>query len=165
MTEKKRITAPPIVCGTDFSATATQAVDIAAALARRLETSLVLIHVDELLGALTSNPVVPEAAILQRRSDLDDEAQRLRELGTKVDEKFLSGSAFDEVLRAATKFKARLVGLGAVGHGLARRVLLGSVAERTAEKSPIPTLVVRPKSTLAVWIDGKHVLKILVGYD
>src|SRR5512132_4138768 len=103
----------PIVCGTDFSATATEAVEIAAAMAKRLETTLVLVHVDELLGALTSNPVVLEAAILQRRSDLDDEAQRLRELGTRIAEKFLSGSAFDEVLRAATKFKARLVGLGA----------------------------------------------------
>ena len=136
----------PIVCGTDFSATATEAVDIAAAMARRLETSLVLIHVDELLGALTSNPVVLEAAILQRRSDLDDEAQRLRELGTRVEEKFLSGSAFDELVTAATKFKAGLVVLGAVGHGLARRLLLGSVAERTAEVSPVPTLVVRPRS-------------------
>ena len=55
---------PPVLCGTDFSAIATQAVDIAAAMARRLETSLVLIHVDELLGALTSNPVLLEAAIL-----------------------------------------------------------------------------------------------------
>ena len=70
----------PIICGTDFSGTATEAVDIAAAMARRLERSLVLVHVDELLGALTSNPVVIEAAILQRRSDLDAEAQRLREL-------------------------------------------------------------------------------------
>ena len=165
MNGKKRRTGRPIVCGTDFSATATEAVDIAAAIASRLETSLVLIHVDELLGALTSNPVVLEAAILQRRSDLDDEAQRLRELGTRVEEKFLSGSAFDELVTAATKFKAGLVVLGAVGHGLARRLLLGSVAERTAEASPVPTLVVRPKSTLAAWIDGKHVLKILVGYD
>jgi nucleotide-binding universal stress UspA family protein len=105
MNGRKRITAQPIVCGTDFSATATEAVDIAAAMARRLETSLVFIHVDELLGALTSNAVVLEAAILQRRSDLDAEAQRLRELGTKVEEKFLSGSAFDELVTAATKFK------------------------------------------------------------
>jgi nucleotide-binding universal stress UspA family protein len=134
-------------------------------MARRLETSLVLIHVDELLGALTSNPVVIEAAILQRRSDLDDEVQRLRELGTKVEEKFLSGSAFDELVTAATKFKARLVILGAVGHGLARRLLLGSVAERTAETSPVPTLVVRPGGRLASWIRAEHPLKILVGYD
>jgi nucleotide-binding universal stress UspA family protein len=165
MNGKKRITGRPIVCGMDFSATATEAVDVAAAMARRLETSLVLIHVDELLGALTSNPVVLEAAILQRRSDLDDEAQRLRELGTRVDEKFFSGSAFDELVTAATKFKAGLVVLGAVGHGLARRVFLGSVAERTAESSPIPTLVVRPGGRLASWIRGEHALKILVGYD
>jgi nucleotide-binding universal stress UspA family protein len=155
----------PIVCGTDFSTTATEAVDIAAALARRLETSLVLIHVDELLGALTSNPVVLEAAILQRRSDLDDEAQRLRELGTRVEEKFLSGSAFGELVTAATKFKAGLVVLGAVGHGLARRLLLGSVAERTAESSPVPTLVVRPGGRLASWVRGEDGLKVLVGYD
>ena len=105
----------PIVCGTDFSTTATEAVDIAAAMARRLETSLVLVHVDQLQGSLPSGPLVFEAAILQRRSDLDDEAQRLRELGTRVDEKFFSGSAFDELVRAATKFKAGLVVLGAVG--------------------------------------------------
>ena len=155
----------PIVCGTDFSTTATEAVDIAAALARRLETSLVLIHVDELLGALTSNPVVLEAAILQMRSELDDEAQRLRELGTRVEEKFLSGSAFGELVTAATKFKAGLVVLGAVGHGLARRLLLGSVAERTAESSPVPTLVVRPGGRLASWVRGEDGLKVLVGYD
>ena len=71
MPENRLKTERPIVCGTDFSATATEAADIAAAMARELETSLVLIHVDQLLGALTSNPVVLEAAILQRRSDLD----------------------------------------------------------------------------------------------
>src|SRR5215475_2311807 len=161
----KKIDVRPIVCGTDFSAVATEAVDIAAAIARRLETSLVLIHVDELLGALTSNPVLLEAAILQRRGDLHDDANRLRNLGTRVKEKLLSGSAFDQLVTAATQSKARLIVVGAVGHGLARRLLVGSVAERTAEASPVPTLVARPKSTLAAWIDGKHVLKILVGYD
>ena len=55
--------------------------------------------------------------------------------------------------------------IGAVGHGLARRLLVGSVAERTAESSPIPTLVVRPGGRLASWIRGEHGLKVLVGYD
>ena len=89
----------------------------------------------------------------------------MRGLGTNVEEKFLSGSAFDELVTAAKKSKARLVVVGAAGHGLVRRLLLGSVAERTAEASPIPTLVVRPKSKFASWIRGKHSLKILVGYD
>jgi len=155
----------PIVCGTDFSATATEAVDIAAAMARRLASKLVLVHADQFYQSLVCDPTVIEAAISQRRGELNSEARRLRELGTEVEEKFLFGSAFDELVKAGTKSKARLVVVGAIGHGLARRLLLGSVAERTAETSLFPTLVVRPKSNLAAWIDGKHVLKILVGYD
>ena len=154
-----------IVCGTDFSATATEAVDIAAAMARRLETKLILVHVEQLVGALVSNPLLLEAAILQRRSDLDDEAKRLRDLGTEVQPKFLSGSAFDQLAAVAKKSGARLVVIGAVGHGLARRLLLGSVAERTAETSPVPTLVVRPGGRITSWIGGEHPLKVLVGYD
>jgi len=118
-----------------------------------------------LLGALVSNPVLLETATLQRRVDLDDEAQRLRDLGTNVEEKFLSGSAFDELVTAASGAKGRLIVVGAIGHGLARRLFIGSVAERTAESSPIPTLVVRPGGRLASWIRGEHGLKILVGYD
>jgi nucleotide-binding universal stress UspA family protein len=155
----------PIVCGTDFSPPATEAVDIAAALARRLETKLLLVHVDQLHRSLVSNPVLLETATLQRRGDLDDEAQRLRHLGTNVDEKFLSGSAFDQLITAATEARGRLIVVGAVGHGLARRLFIGSVAERTAERSPIPTLVVRPGGRIVSWIRGEDELKVLVGYD
>ena len=153
------------MCGTDFSATATEAVEIAAAIARRLETRLVLVHVDQLHRSLISSLLLLEAAILQRRGELDHEAYRLRDVGTNVEEKFLSGSAFDQLVTAATEAKGRLIVIGAVGHGLARRLLVGSVAERTAETSPIPTLVVRPGGRLASWIRGEHALKILVGYD
>jgi nucleotide-binding universal stress UspA family protein len=155
----------PIVSGTDFSAAAVEAVDIAAAMARRLETRLVLVHVDQLHGSLVSNPVVLEAALLQRRYELDREAQRLRNLGTEVEERLLSGSAFDQLVTVATETNGRLIVIGAVGHGLARRFLLGSVAERTAEVSPIPTLVVRPGGRLLSWIRRDHALKTLVGYD
>ena len=155
----------PIVCGTDFSAVAVEAVDIAAAIARQLKRRLVLVHVDQLQGSLASDPFVLEAAILQRRGELDREAERLRDLGTKVKDKFLSGSAFEELVTAATEARGRLIVVGAIGHGLARRLLVGSVAERTAETSPIPTLVVRPGGRLAFWIRGKCSLKVLVGYD
>ena len=155
----------PIVCGTDFSATATEATNIAAAIARRLASKLVLVHADQSYRSLFSNPSVIEAAISQKRGELNCEAQRLRGLGTQVEEKFSSGSAFDELVTVATKLKARLIVVGAIGHGLARGLILGSVAERTAETSPVPTLVVRPKSNLSAWIDGNHVLNILVGYD
>jgi nucleotide-binding universal stress UspA family protein len=155
----------PIVCGTDFSATATEAVDIAAALARQLGTKLVLVHVDEFYGMATVDSRLFEPALTDRRSELDRVAGRLRELETDVDEKLLSGSAFDELVKATIQSKARLIIVGAVGHGLPRRLLVGSVAERTAEVSPVPTLVVRPASRLGSWIRREHELKVLVGYD
>lgn len=111
------------------------------------------------------DPTLFDLALTQKRSELDRAAGRLRELGTDVDEKLLLGSAFDHLVTAATKARGRLIVVGALGHGLARRLLVGSVAERTAESSPVPTLVVRPGGRLASWLRGEHALKILVGYD
>jgi nucleotide-binding universal stress UspA family protein len=155
----------PIVCGTDFSATATEAMEIAAAMARRLGTELVLVHVDEFYGLAPVDPKLFEPALSEKSVALHDHTNRLRKLGTRVKEKLLSGSAFDQLVTAAIDAEGRLVVVGAVGHGLGRRLLLGSVAERTAESSPIPTLVVRPGGRLASWIRSEHALKILVGYD
>jgi nucleotide-binding universal stress UspA family protein len=155
----------PIVCGTDFSSTATEATDIAAGMVRRLGTELVLVHVDEFHGLASVDPKTFDAALSEKRTTLDGEANRLRSLGIRVKEKLLSGSAFDQLVTAATHAKGRLIVIGAVGHGLARRLFVGSVAERTAESAPMPTLVVRPKGRLASWIRGEHALKILVGYD
>jgi nucleotide-binding universal stress UspA family protein len=155
MNGRKRRTGGPIVCGTDFSAPATEAVDIAAALARGLETKFLLVHVDQLY----------RSAALQTRCELDREAQRLRDLGTDVEERVVKGSAFDQLVTAATNASARLIVIGAVGHGIGRRLLIGSVAERTAENSPVPTLVVRPGGRIPSWVRGKNGLKVLVGYD
>ena len=165
MSRKERTTGQPIVCGTDFSATSVEASNVAATIARRLETRLVLVHVDQLPGSLPSDPFLLDAAISQRRHELGREAQRLRDFGTEVEEKFLSGSAFDQLVTVAREARGRFIVVGAVGHGLARRLFAGSVAERTAESSPIPTLVVRPGGRLTSWIQGEHELKILAGYD
>ena len=156
----------PIVCGTDFSATAAEAMEVAAALARRLKTKLLLVHVEQLRSSLVSDPVIIESAGLRMRCELDREVQRLRDFGVEVEEKNLVGSAFDQLVATATIAKARLMVVGAVGHGFARRLLVGSVAERTAESSLIPTLIVRPGGRLASWVRrGDKRLKVLVGYD
>jgi nucleotide-binding universal stress UspA family protein/RimJ/RimL family protein N-acetyltransferase len=155
---KKKTDRRPIVCGTDFSATAIEAMNIAAAMARRLGTKLVVVHVDEPFGLAAGVPRLFESDVVQSRGKLDQEAARVQRLGTDVKGKLLSGSAFDELVNVTIKSKARLVVVGAVGHGLPRRLLVGSVAERTAEVSPVPTLVVRPGSRLTSWIRGEHVL-------
>ena len=111
------------------------------------------------------DPSLFEAARSQKQSELDREAKRLSELDTEVEARLLSGSVFDELVTAAIGAKARAIILGAVGHSLTQRLLVGSVAERTAETSPIPTLVVRPSTRLGSWLRGEHALKVLVGYD
>jgi len=155
----------PIVCGTDFSAVACEAVEVAAALARRFGTKLVLLHVEEFHGMAEVDPSLFEAALSQKQSELDREAKRLSEVGTEVEARLLSGSVSDELVTAAIGAKSRAIVVGAVGHSLTQRLLVGSVAERTAETSPIPTLVVRPGTRLGSWLRGEHPLKILVGYD
>src|SRR5579864_7910798 len=155
----------PIVCGTDFSPAALQAADIAAAIARKLSTKLVLVHVDDLHGFGVLDPLLVEASKSRRSAELKRHADRLRKSKTAVEERVASGSPFDQIVSAAVRCKARLVVVGAVGHGLAKRLLIGSVAERVAETSPIPTLIVRPRSKLLSWVKGERRLKILVGYD
>jgi nucleotide-binding universal stress UspA family protein len=155
----------PIVCGTDFSPTAREAVDLAAALAERLGTKLVLVHVEEFHGLAAVDPTLFEEALSQNRGVFDREVARLRQSGVRVEGQLKSGSAFDELVNTAVDCGARLIVLGAVGHGLPRRLLVGSVAERVAETSSVPTLVMRPGSNLGSWIKTERPLRILVGYD
>jgi nucleotide-binding universal stress UspA family protein len=155
----------PILCGTDFSPVATEAAGVAAALARRFETTLVLVHIEEFYGMAAVDPALFEAALARRRGMMDLEGARLRDLGTTVETKVLSGSVFDELVAAGVEMNAHTVVVGAIGHGLSRRLLVGSVAERTAETSTVPTLVVRPDSAFLSWLGEERSLKILIGYD
>ncbi len=155
----------PIVCGTDFSPVANEAAGVAAAMARRQGTKLILLHVEEFHGMAEVDPSLFEGTLAEKQQTLEQEAKRLREAGTEVETRLLSGSIFDELVTAATEAKAQTMVVGAVGHGLGRRLLVGSVAERTAETSPVPTLVVRPGNRLESWLRGEHPLKVLVGYD
>src|SRR5262249_36330753 len=60
---------------------------------------------------------------------------------------------------------ARLIVVGSVGQIAPSRFLIGSVAERTAETSPVPTLVVRRDSPLVAWARGESRLRVVVGHD
>ena len=94
-------------------------------MARLLGTELVLVHVDEFCGLARVEPNLFSSALSEKRTALD-EATRLRNLGTRVKDILLSGSAFDQLVAAARDAPARLIAVGAVGHGLARRLFVGS---------------------------------------
>jgi nucleotide-binding universal stress UspA family protein len=80
--------------------------------------------------------------------DLDAEEERISSLveeGTPVAVETLTveGIATAEILRAAREQRCDLVVLGSHGRTGLDRVLMGSVAEEVARKSPCPVLIVR----------------------
>jgi len=158
-------TTQPIVCGTDFSATSLEAANVTAALARRLKTRVVLVHVAAVRGLGPLDPALVQSAITAEQAELDRETTRLRAKQVEVEARLCSGSPFEELVTVASETNARSIILGAVGHGLGRRLLIGSVAEPTAESSPVPTIIVRPGGNLLKWLEGGHTLKVLLGYD
>ena len=154
----------PILCGTDFSGNARQAANVAAALAKRLGVPLVLVHAKgTLIRASTQD--VNDALIASLREALHEEAERLRGLGATVEESLSDGAPDDALVQLAQERHARLLVVSSLGLRASARWLTGSVAERVAESSPVPTLVVRDAARFEAWARGEQSLKIFVGTD
>jgi nucleotide-binding universal stress UspA family protein len=64
--------------------------------------------------------------------------------GPKVSKRIRSGSAANEIIKAAKQYDAGLVVVAAGGRGLSDAVLVGSTAQRVQHYAPCPVLVVRP---------------------
>ena len=154
---------PPILCGTDFSENAMQAADAAAALAVRLGAKLILAH------SLDERGEIPVHLRPQLRAGLEPrlaaEAARVRGLGVEVEERLIGGVPDDGLLALAATCGARFILLAASGSGALGRWMLGSVAEKTAESAPVPTLVIRAATPLVEWARGTRPLRILAGVD
>jgi nucleotide-binding universal stress UspA family protein len=160
----KNTTSQPIICGTDFSENARQTANVAAALAARLSAHLVLVHATG-LPIQDSTAEAYDAVNASFRERLHEEAERSRGLVATVEE-ILSAGAPDEVLvQLAKQRQARLLVVSSIGLRAPTRFLLGSVAERTAESSPVPTLVVRDAAPFEAWARGERPLNVFVGVD
>jgi nucleotide-binding universal stress UspA family protein len=64
--------------------------------------------------------------------------------GPKVHKRVRSGSAANEIIKAARQYDAGLVVVASGGRGLTDGVLVGSTAQRVQHYAPCPVLVVRP---------------------
>jgi nucleotide-binding universal stress UspA family protein len=153
-----------IICGTDFSENSEQAAIAAAAIARRLDDRLILAHVtDETL--LTSLPEdVRKTAAASTAEQLQDAVRRLRPIGVRVEEHVLSGRPDEALTKLAADPEVRLLVMASLGHR-AKEWLLGSTAERVAERAPVPTLVVRSAAPFEAWGRGERPLKVFAAFD
>jgi nucleotide-binding universal stress UspA family protein len=153
-----------IVLGTDFSEAARVAGVAAAALARAWGDTLAIAHVfdDSVTRGLPQD--VRETIAASMSDFLHSEAVRLGSEGLKVEEHILSGAPEQALANLASQSKTRLVIVSSLG----RRPegwLLGSVAERTADINPLPTLVVRSSAPFEAWARQERPLKIFAAFD
>ncbi len=152
--DAKGATAPAaVLCGTDFSPAATAAAGIAVAFARRLEAPLVLLHAETRTAANAPD------------DRLEREVARLRGTGVEVRAEHVRGLPDEQLVIRAQPERSRLLVVGALGGRTAGRWVLGSVAERAAERAAVPTLVTRAPEVLAAWLRGERPLRVFVAFD
>ena len=144
-----------IVAALDFSDTSRDALQAALELASPGHGRIHLLHV---VPDVLRMPWMVEApgidfADLQRRSN-EEAQERLTALAASLPRQRLDvstavvvGTAAIEIARYATEHAADVIVLGSHGHGVVKRYMLGSVAERVIRQATCPVLVV-PHRTL-----------------
>jgi len=153
-----------IVCGTDFSEAANEAVEVASRLALQTGQALHLVHaLDVPVEAKSDAPDDPLLSFA--RTHLARRAEHLRHLNPQVECHVKRGPP-DEVLRdLASELSASLIVVGALGQRRPGSWQLGSRADRTVEHAPVPVLVVREAAAFEQWIAGARPLRIVLGVD
>jgi len=155
-----------VVCGTDFSDSSARAVDAAVAFAAAWKVELVLVHALEFPGAEEAGGwSLLQAERARAESQLAKEVERLAATGVPVRTEVGVGASDVALIHAAATRGARLVVVGALGRRGGSLWRLGSTADRTAQTSRIPVLVVRDPEPIARWAGGKGTLEVLVGVD
>jgi nucleotide-binding universal stress UspA family protein len=152
-----------ILCATDFSQPADDAVRVAIDIARKRGEALLLWHaVQPQMGdpiGPYSEPMRAEAA-----ARMEAGAERIRSTGLTVDTKAIIGFP-DQELPASLPPDATLIVAGARGHTRGTHWLLGTVVERLARVATVPMLVVRQPAALRSWLNGTGKLNVVVATD
>jgi nucleotide-binding universal stress UspA family protein len=153
-----------IVCGTDFSEASKRAVDAAAQLAARMNVPLHLVHASDLAkDELVVEPVRDTASYDARRLLLEKE--RVAALGADVRVHAREGVPDEILLDVATREQAQLIIVAALGRRSPGKWQLGSHADRIAQSSHVPVLVVRAAQPFQDWVAGLRPLNIVLGVD
>jgi len=145
-----------ILCGTDFTPAAAEAVRLASGFASATQEELLLAHA---LG--------DAAADLRKKlgEQLEAEARTLVERGLSSRCALAQGAIAEELVRLARENAASLVVLGALGRRAGSSWKLGSTADRVAQACHAPLLVVRAAAPLEEWLAGQSTLAVAVAYE
>ena len=153
----------PVVCGTDFSENAEQAIRVGASLARGLNEGLVLAHVSE-AEAIAEAAGVLDACCRTAAERLEDRAEPLRRDLT-VETQVLVGTPDERLAELGESLAARALVVGFLGRRAADRWRSGSVAARLARSTPVPLFVVRDAEPFEASVRGERALRVLLAAD
>jgi nucleotide-binding universal stress UspA family protein len=138
-----------VLCAVDFSEPSADALRVAADLARRYRSALVLLHVVDwpFAGSDRPRPAPGLMGGLESRAQ-DDLAALVADIPAppQVSTVVLTGRPRDEILTCARQRDADLIVLGVSGHGAVERALLGSTAHGVIRQSDCPVLTVRARA-------------------
>ncbi|MGE5114410.1 MAG: universal stress protein [Acidobacteriaceae bacterium] len=138
-----------VLCPTDFSEPAREALKIAGELAAQVGAALLLVHVVPVLPALPSDPnyvfKVPEYERLLHNDADEKLAQLVSQMknGTAVRVLVGHGDVAGEIVRIAETEKADLIVIATHGTTAWRRFVFGSVAEKVVRLAKCPVLTIR----------------------
>jgi nucleotide-binding universal stress UspA family protein len=153
-----------IVCGTDFSESAQCAAEAAAELAVRMNVALHFVHSVE-LNSDTLFEEVRSQSMRWAKHQLESVAERARGRGARVEVHLVEGAPDESLQDVAQRVSAQLIVVAALVHRRAGMWQLGSHAERLAQHSHVPVLVVRNAALFQAWVRELRPLRILLGMD
>jgi len=153
----------PVVCGTDFSENAQQALRAAAALARALNEPLVLAHVVE-REAIAETAGIFDAWCRAAEQRLRDQAEPLRR-EIAVETQVLAGTPDERLAELGESLGASCLVVGFLGRRGADRWRSGSVPARLARTTSVPLVVVREAEPFEAAARGERALRVLVAAD
>jgi nucleotide-binding universal stress UspA family protein len=143
-----------ILFATDFSDDSINAQRFAEELARKFNSEIIVLHVDQPLAPVMVSELGPafdvsamnqiaEEQRLSAQRQLDKIVTQLRDAQLKARSLMRVGAPFLEIIHAARTEAADLIVLGTHGRTGLAHVLLGSVAERVVQKAGCAVLTVR----------------------
>src|SRR5688572_29787067 len=160
-----------IIVALDGSATAEQALPIAAGLARRAGARLRIVHALDYLH--TDYPNCPECTEWWCESTLDRAWRYVDQLAADgmnkwhipIDRTVTESDALFALLRSPEAQEADLTVMTTLGHGALERFWLGSVADHVIREAGSPVLVVPASADPAVVRDDRPFTHMLIPLD
>lgn len=139
-----------IIVGVDFSEKTQKALGVAINLAKAVEGEVVMVHVvpsvtESSPSSAAGGPSGEVTTTIEQR--LRDDAARLTsETGAKVDYGVVEGKPSEELINYIERWGGHVLVVGTEGRTGLGRIILGSVAERLIQTSPVPVMVVGPNA-------------------